>query len=117
VEINQSVSYYAGVIAIAGTIDLIDQGARDACIARAESHQRSTRDDEPGCLAYSFSADALVPTRIQVFELWSDDDALAAHFAHPNFAAMREVLGGFERSATSIAKYLVTSVEPIGTRR
>lgn len=101
------------MIAIAGTIDLLDPADRDACVALAAPYQRSTREDEPGCLAYSFSADALLPNRIQVFELWADGDALAAHFAHPNFVAMKEVLGAFRRGAASVRKYRIDAAESV----
>jgi quinol monooxygenase YgiN len=33
-----------------------------------------------------------VPTRIQVYELWEDSDALAAHFEHPTYQQMVTLL-------------------------
>lgn len=101
------------MIAIAGTLDLADPADRDVCIARVASFQRSTRDDEPGCLAYAFTADPIVPGRIQVFELWADEAALAAHFQHPNFLGMKEVLSGFQRGASAVRKYRIDLDEPI----
>lgn len=93
------------MIAIAGTIDLADPADRDACIAAAADYQRSTREDEPGCLAYAFTPDPIVAGRIQVFELWADEQALAAHFVHRNFLGMKDVLRGFRRGATAVRKY------------
>jgi len=101
------------MIAIAGTIDLADPADRDECIAKAAPFQRSTREAERGCLAYSFSADALVPGRIQVFELWADETALTAHFAHPNFAAMKKVLGGFRRGSSFVRKYRIDASDSV----
>lgn len=101
------------MIAIAGTLDLADPSDRDACIEQAAPFQRSTRDDEAGCLAYAFTADPIVPGRIQVFELWADETALAGHFRHPNFLGMKQVLGGFRRGASAVRKYRIDLDEPI----
>lgn len=101
------------MIAIAGTIDLEDPSDRDACIAATAALQAATRADEPGCLAYSLSADPVVPGRIQVFELWADEASLAAHFAHPNFSGMRSLLGDFRRGPSAVRKYRIDLDEPV----
>jgi quinol monooxygenase YgiN len=44
---------------------------------------------EPGCLAYSFAYDVEDPDLVRIFEIYADDDALAAHRAAPHFAAWR----------------------------
>ena len=96
------------MILIAGTIDFSDQANRDGAVAAGVALQQSTRNTEPGCLAYSFAADSAVPTRVQVYEAWTDEASLAAHFAHPNYLGMRELLGNFQRAGTSvIAKHRV----------
>jgi quinol monooxygenase YgiN len=101
------------VIAVAGTLDLLDAGERDDCVARSVALQHSTRDDEPGCLAYVFTADPAVAGRIHVFELWADEAALAAHFEHPNFRAMRELLRGYRRGPSSVRKYRIDRAAPV----
>lgn len=101
------------MIAIAGHIDLVDASERDDCVAATADLQRASRDDEPGCLAYALSADPVVPGRIQVFELWSDEASLAAHFAHPNFAATKAVLGGFRRGPSAVRKYRIDLDAPV----
>jgi quinol monooxygenase YgiN len=101
------------VIAIAGSIDLVDASQRDELVERSLALQVSTRADEPGCLAYVFTADPAVPHRIHVFELWADEAALTAHFAHPNFGAMREVLRSYERGPSSIRKYRIDRDAPV----
>ena len=80
------------MIIIAGTITIAPE-RRAACIAASEPFQRSTREDEVGCAAYMFSADPLHDDRIAVFERWVDAAALETHFQHPNFHAMRALLG------------------------
>lgn len=101
------------MIAIAGTIELLDAHDRDECVERSLPLQRSTRHDEPGCLAYVFAADPASDRAIHVFELWADEASLQAHFAHPNFAAMREVLRGYDRGPSSVRKYRIDLAEPV----
>jgi quinol monooxygenase YgiN len=101
------------MIVVAGWLEFTNQQDRDQVVAAGRDVQQSTRDDEPGCLAYSFASDTSVPTRVQVFELWRDTESLAAHFAHPNYLAMREILRGVERAGSSIAKYRCDLSEPI----
>ena len=101
------------MIIIAGTIDLADPAARDAAMERATPLQMATRTQEPGCLAYCFAADPGVPGRIQVYELWADEAALAAHFVHPNYLNMRDMLGTVGLKGADNSKYRVDLVEPV----
>lgn len=94
------------MIIIAGWIE-VEAGERDALVAASMPYQRSTRDDEPGCLSYLFSGDPLFPARVHVFEAWASADALEKHFEHPNFTAMRKLIGSFHRVGASISKYRV----------
>jgi quinol monooxygenase YgiN len=102
------------MILIAGTIGFASEEVRNAAVAAAVDLQESTRDTEPGCLAYSFACDSGVSTQVQVFESWVDEASLAAHFEHPNFWAMKALLRQFERSGPSIvAKYQVDASAPV----
>ncbi len=101
------------MIIIAGTIDFADAAGREEALRQAVPFQESTRTDEPGCLGYSFAPDTGSPTRVQVFELWEDEASLAAHFDHPNFIAMGELLRGFERAGSSTQKYRVDLTGPV----
>jgi quinol monooxygenase YgiN len=102
------------VIAIAGTIGFASPAVRDSAVAESVDLQRSTRNDEPGCLAYVFAADPADPTVVQVYELWTDEASLAAHFEHPNYTAMRQLLRRHERSGTSsTAKYRIDRSAPV----
>ncbi len=102
------------MIIIVGTIDFSSEEQRDGVVAAAAATQQSTRDTESGCLAYSFSADSSIVTRVQVHEVWADEASLAAHFVHPNFFGMREILGRFERKGPSVvAKYRCDLSEPV----
>jgi quinol monooxygenase YgiN len=101
------------VIVVAATIDYADQASRDAAVAASASVQLATRTDEPGCHAYCFAADPSVPTRIQVYELWEDEGSLAAHFTHPNYLQMREVLGAHGITRAWNRMYEVGRNEPV----
>jgi quinol monooxygenase YgiN len=86
------------MIIVTATLSFETEADRDNAVAATADVQRATRDDEAGCLAYCFAADPAEPTHIQVYELWTDPDSLAAHFAHPNYAQMVDALrhsGGF----------------------
>lgn len=81
------------LIAVEAAITIADATTREALIARSAPIQKATRDDEPGCLVYCFAADPCQPDLIQVYELWESEEALAAHFGHPNYHDMRAMLG------------------------
>ena len=104
----------AGMIVVAGTIAFADEAQRDGAVAATVELQRSTRADEPGCVAYCFAADPVEPTVVQVYELWADAASLAAHFEHANYSAMRQALRRFERSGASVtAKYRCDAWAPV----
>lgn len=102
------------MIIVAGTISFASQVARDGAVAASADLQRATREQEPGCLAYCFAADPAEPTTVQVYELWTDEASLAAHFEHPNYTSMRAMLRTFPRAgASSTAKYRCDISEPV----
>ncbi|MEY4231035.1 MAG: hypothetical protein RLZZ362_1884 [Actinomycetota bacterium] len=109
------------MIIVAATLDFADQATRDLVVEQAVPLQKATRDDEDGCLAYCFGADPVVPTRIQVYELWSDGPTLAAHFDHPHYAAMRDMLRSHGIVAAANRAYLTEQdcpvYQPDGTPR
>ena len=101
------------MIIITATLSFESQEDRDDTVAKTASVQAATRNDEPGCLAYCFAPDPAEPTHIQVFELWTDAENLAAHFDHPNYAAMVEVLHGCDGFLASENRCLLyTSPSP-----
>ena len=102
------------MILIAGTISFSSRRVRDEAVAACVDMQQSTRDTEPGCLAYSFAADSGVDHLVQVYELWEDEASLAAHFEHPNFAGMKQLLSQFERiGASGVQKFRCDLAEPV----
>ena len=68
-------------------------GRRAELVAVARSMAAATRTD-PGCLAYSFSADLEDDERILGLEIWQDRGALDAHMAHDHTARFLEAAPG-----------------------
>lgn len=101
------------MIIISATLDFATQVDRDLAVERTTPVQLATRVDEAGCVSYCFAADPAVPTRIQVYELWDDEASLVAHFKHPNYEAMKEVLGGIGIVDTENQMYLIERHEPV----
>jgi quinol monooxygenase YgiN len=100
------------VIAIIGHID-VDPADRDRLVASTVDLQRSTREDEPGCLNYTMAADPADSGRISIVELWESAAALDAHFQHPNFFATGDALRAAPRLGGSAVKYRIDAAEPV----
>lgn len=101
------------MIAVEATIILADPKGRDALVASTAPIQRATREDEAGCLVYCFAADPVRRDLIQVYELWADEAALAAHFQHPNYHAMRDLLNGAGLTSAVSRKLRIEAVAPV----
>ena len=101
------------MIIVVAALEFANQGDRDRAVDACKDVQMATRVEEPGCRDYCFAADPSVPTRIQVYELWDDTDSLVAHFDHPNYAKMVEVLQGAGIVESINQAYLVERGEPV----
>ena len=86
---------------------------RDHAVAITRDVQAATREEDAGCHAYCFAPDPVVPTRIQVYELWEDSDALAAHFEHHTYHQMVELLGSANIKESINRAYLADRSEPV----
>ena len=101
------------LIVVEATIVLTDPARRDEAVAASVPWQQATREDEPGCLAYCFAADPVQSDTIQVYELWADAESLDAHFLHPNYLAMRDLLGRIGLKSASARKLRVDATAPV----
>jgi quinol monooxygenase YgiN len=99
------------VIIVAGCVDL-DPGQRDAALAAAIPLLDPTRE-QTGCLAYVWSPDPVEPGRLQVYELWEGEAALAAHFSGAWYRKMLETLSRHGIRHVEVAKYEVGHSEPV----
>ena len=101
------------LIAIEAAIRVTDPARRDEAVAASVKFQKATRDEEPGCIVYCFAADPVEPDLIQVYELWEDEATLAAHFDHPNYHGMRDLLGQFGLKSAVSRKLRVDKTAPV----
>ncbi len=99
-------------ILIVGTIE-VAPGQRGALLEAVRPYVERTRQEEPGCLAYAFTADTVDEDRIVVLERWADEASLVAHFEHPNMAATKRALRDNGSGPSHIAKYRVDRSEPV----
>ncbi len=101
------------MIIVVAALEFETQEARDRAVEITADVQLATRVEEAGCQDYCFAPDPSVPTRIKVYELWDDGDSLAAHFKHPNYDKMVELLGSAGIKESINQAYLVERGEPV----
>ena len=101
------------MIIVVAALEFESQADRDQAVAITAEVQMATRVEEAGCRDYCFAPDPAVPTRVQVYELWDDGDALAAHFDHPNYHKMVELLQETNVRQSINQAYLVERGEPV----
>ena len=101
------------MIIVVAALEFHNQADRDSAVELTREVQLATRVEEAGCYYYCFAPDPSVPTRIQVYELWEDSDTLAAHFEHPNYHKMVELLGQANIKESINQAYLVERGEPV----
>jgi len=101
------------MIIVVAALGFENQADRDHAVAITKEVQLATRVEEAGCVDYCFAPDPAVPTRIQVYELWETSDALAAHFKHPNYLKMVELLGSANVKESINQAYLTERSEPV----
>ena len=87
-------------------------GMRDAVLKEFRANVPNVRA-EPGCIEYAFSADAIAPGRVRIFEKWESKETLAAHLqgisSRPQPAGTVNVLG------RDLLQYEVSGTGPLGS--
>lgn len=68
---------------------------------------------EEGCIAYAFTQDILDPGVIHIVEKWTDDAALAAHFATPHMAAFGAAIAALDFQVIEAVKYYADDGAPV----
>lgn len=69
---------------------------------------------ETGCRTYAFTPDPDDDDLIRLFELWDDDEALAAHVASDHMADWRRRSADLPTASRAIHRYAVSDVQPLG---
>ena len=101
------------MIIVVAALGFENQADRDHAVNLTKDVQLATRVEEAGCHDYCFAPDPSVPTRIQVYELWEDSESLVAHFKHPNYLKMVELLGNANVKESINQAYLTDRQEPV----
>ena len=73
---------------ISAVIDFETEEERDEVTRISTPIQLATRKQEAGCISYCFAADPVVANRMQVYELWQDEQSVVEHFKHENYKKM-----------------------------
>jgi quinol monooxygenase YgiN len=69
--------------------------------------------EEPGCEAYTWSHDPFVPGRVNVYEQWTSEEALAHHFTLPAYLDMRTQLRSAGPIKSTSRKFRIDHAEPV----
>jgi quinol monooxygenase YgiN len=99
------------MLILAGSIR-IAEGKRAAALAPIQRMVEATRK-ETGCLSYALSFDALDEHVVRIFEVFTDEAALAAHRASPHMAAWRAVMPSLGSSERDMSQYDVVGARKI----
>jgi quinol monooxygenase YgiN len=101
------------MIIVSAKIVFASQSDRDRAVELSAPIQQATRNEEPGCHAYCFSADPCDAVAIQVYELWEDSESLVAHFDHQNYNDMLEAFSSVGLLESINRAYLTERNEPV----
>lgn len=99
------------MIIIAGTFRVPPEN-----LERFKPHMREMVEGsraEHGCLTYSHGVDLLEPGLIRLFEIWRDQESIAAHGQAAHVAAYRAAAAEFVVSDRNIRRYEVASERPL----
>jgi quinol monooxygenase YgiN len=99
------------MLVVTGIIE-VSEDSMDAAKALAGPMGTASRA-EPGCHAYAFYQDVEEPTRIRIYEEWTDQAALDAHFQMPHMAVFAEGLGKLTVKSMDVVKFERGETSPV----
>ncbi|MFA7552748.1 MAG: putative quinol monooxygenase [Spongiibacteraceae bacterium] len=99
------------MIIISGYIDL-DPQRMDAALKKAVPLIEGALDEQ-GCLDYDWCPNPLIAGRVRVFERWTDEESLAAHFQSRWYKEMGETLVEAGMQGVEVLKYQADISEPV----
>ncbi len=98
-------------IIISGTVDL-DPAQMEGALKAAKPLIDGALTQE-GCMDYDWCPDPYTEGRLRVFERWSSEEALRAHFNNHWYSDMRETLAQFGIRGADVLKYRIDIAEPV----
>lgn len=99
------------MIVVSGVIE-VAEGGLDSAVEAAKEMTAATRREE-GCLSYTFYQDLDNRCLFRVFEEWSDDAALEAHFDSAHMARFRGRLAEVKVVGRDVKRYVVSDVSAL----
>jgi quinol monooxygenase YgiN len=98
-------------IVILGQFDIDPADAEDA--ARLMTAMMNATVKEQGCLHYAYSRDLSTPNRFQLSELWTDSEALEAHFKTGHMANYRAGMKAIRVQERTVTRYDAANAQPL----
>ncbi|MGE3302208.1 MAG: putative quinol monooxygenase [Hyphomonadaceae bacterium] len=99
------------MIILAGSVRFPPENVEKAR-APMETMVRTTRQ-EPGCRVYDFAWDLLEPGKLNIFEIYDDAAAVAAHRNSAHMAAWRALGAELGVGGRDMAEYEIAGVKKI----
>ena len=99
------------MLVVTGDVE-IDESSLEAINVAAATMAKASRAEE-GCHGYAFYQDIENPLRFRVYEQWTDEAALAFHFATPHMAVFQAALANIKVTAMNVRKYERGETKPI----
>ena len=100
------------MIIVAGTLDF-KPDVIDKLLAECQPLIEGAIKDEAGCLSYDWCPNPIKPGQILVYERWTDEAALQAHFDCHWYKDMAAILHSYEILDADVLKYETTLYEPV----
>ncbi len=100
------------MLVITGTLRFAEECIEEARAAMAEVG-KTTRENDEGCIIYSFSQDIDEPGLFRVYEEWENSDNLKAHGQAEHMAAFQKKLKGLKILGADIKLATVEEFKPL----
>ncbi len=96
----------------------MDYGAddRDEVLKHFAAVARPSREEE-GCLGYTVAADVDHPGRVLIYEHWTDEAKLSAHFRTEHIATFRAAMAPFTRVDKDLHRFFVAGSEEFSSAK
>jgi len=100
------------MLIVTGSIE-IEESSVEAIQQAAATMAVASRAEQE-CHSYAFYQDIENPLRFRVYEEWTDEAALAFHFATPHMAAFQAALANIKITSIRVKKFEAGEMSAIG---
>ncbi len=99
------------MIVVSGTVRIKPESRQAAVDAGIEMSRAS--EAEAGCITYHFYSDIEDENLFRIFEVWTNEEALMAHFKTPHMATFNSKLPDLLAGETDIKRYDISRVSDL----